>query len=261
MRTIIFDWKINAFFSFEKESKLTAIEEFSISYCLKLKNISFKNQLNLITIPNNAFHKCSKLERISFCECIELKSISIPSGIKYINDYGFYNCSKLETISIPSSVESIGIYSFYGCISLISIKLPSQLKEISSNLFEGCSKLKSITILSNISKIEDFAFLNCSNLEYVQYFGTEEPNVSQNTFQGFPILKYIYTNSRYSSETFGTFKVQKTLKLSNLSSSLRNRMIVFIISGPIFICTILLITVFRRKKYFACVTNKEWRNF
>ena len=113
--------------------------------------MSFKNQLNLITIANNGFHKCSKLETISYEE--------------------------------KSNLRIIGIYSFSYCINLMSIKLPSQLKEISSYYNEECSKLKSIIILSNISKIGDFSFLNCSNLECIQYFGTDEPNVSQNAFQ------------------------------------------------------------------------------
>ena len=109
-------------------------------------------------------------------------------------------------------------------------------------------------ILSNISNIYEFSFLNCCNLECIQYFGTEEPNVNQNAFQGCTILKYIYTNLVYSKETFGSFKVLKTSELSNMCSSERNQLkieeIGFIaISSFIFIIAILFFTVFRRKKY------------
>ena len=61
----------------------------------------------------------------------------------------------------------------------------------------------------------------------------------------------------YSSETFGDFKVQKTLKISNLLSPKRKRLkngeiACIVIFGFIFIviiCIILFFTVFRRKEH------------
>ena len=221
-------------------------------------------------------------------QCGELKSISIPSSIESIGDYSFYGCSNLINISIKeesqineigdysfckcinlinisieklSNLINIGSYSFSCCVNLISIILPLQLKEISSNLFEGCSKLESITILSNISNIYEFSFLNCYNLECIQYFGTEEPNVNQNAFQGCTILKYIYTNLTYSNETFGSFKVQKRAKISDmcssdLGSSKRSGLkdgqiaciVIFSFIFIVIICIILFFTVFKRNK-------------
>ena len=125
-----------------------------------------------------------------------MKSISFTSSVKSIGIHAFLYSTKLEIISFKeySKLTTIEEYVFYCCsnlknmsfknqLNLITIALPSQLKEISSYYNEECSKLKSIIILSNISKIGDFSFLNCSNLECIQYFGTDEPNVSQNAFQ------------------------------------------------------------------------------
>ena len=135
------------------------------------------------------------------------------------------------------------------------------MKEISSNLFKECSKLESIIISSDISKIEDFAFLNCSNLECFQYFGTKEPNISYDAFQGCTALKYIYTNLIYSNETFGSFEVRKRSKISDmcssdLGSSKRSGLkdgeiaciVIFSFIFIAIICIILFFTVFRRKK-------------
>ena len=118
-------------------------------------------------------------------------------------------------------------------------------------------------ILSNISKIEEFSFLNCSNLECIQYFGTKEPNISQNAFQGCTILKYIYTNLIYYKETFGSFEVQKTSEQSYMCSSERSGLkdgeiaciVIFSFIFIVIICVILFFTVFRRNKH-----NKEKEN-
>ena len=76
------------------------------------------------------------------------------------------------------------------------------------------NKLKSITILSNISKIQEYAFLNCSNLECILYYGTNNPEmIYDNSFSGCEKLSFIITYLTYSSETFGSFKVQKTSEL------------------------------------------------
>ena len=156
-----------------------------------------------------------------------------------------------------SNLTNIGIYSFSYCINLTSIILPSELKEISSNLFEGCSKLKSIIILSNISNIYEFSFLRCINLECFQYFGTEKPNVNQNSFQGCTKLEYIYTDL-----TFGSFEVQKRSKISDMCSTERSGLkdgeiaciVIFSFLFIVIICIILFFTVFRRNKYN---NNKE----
>ena len=120
--------------------------------------------------------------------------------------------------------------------------------------------------MSNISNIYDFSFLNCSSLECIQYFGTEEPSISQNAFQGCTTLKYIYTNLIYLNETFGGFEVRKTSELmcsSYLSSSERSGLkngeiaciVIFSVIFVVIICIVLFFTVFRRKEH-----NKEEEN-
>ena len=93
-------------------SSIESIGDYSFYGCSNLINISIQKQRNLKEIGEHAFYNCSNLERITFCGCIKLSSISIPSTIQYIDDYGFYNCSILKNIIIPSSIKSIGDYSF-----------------------------------------------------------------------------------------------------------------------------------------------------
>ena len=188
-----------------------------------------------------------------------MKSISIPSSVLEIGNEAFYKCSNLENITFEeeSNLTIIGNSSFYECSNLESIKLPYQLKEISSHSFEGCNKLKSITILSNISYIKEYAFLKCSNLECILYYGTNSPEmIYDNSFSGCEKLSLIVTYLTYSSETFGSFKVQKSSELPLICPSKTNKLkngeiAAIVICSFIFIviiCVVLFFTVFRKMK-------------
>ena len=122
-------------------------------------------------------------------------------------------------------------------------------------MFEECTKLKSITISSNVSNIENYSFLNCSNLNTVQYFGTMEPNVSQNAFQGCKKLKYVYITSNYPNKTFGPFEARK------YDGSNRNKVLLIAICCTILIiiCIILLFIVRRIKKNDQSIAILKWR--
>ena len=130
------------------------------------------------------------------------------------------------------------------------------LKDINLDIEEG-----EVVCIIGPSGSGKSTFLRCINLECFQYFGTKEPNVSQNAFQGCTILKYIYTNLTYFNETFGSFEVRKRSKISDMCSSdlgssersgLKDGEIAcIVIFSFIFIaiiCAILFFTVFRRKK-------------
>ena len=177
----------------------------------------------------------------------------------------FYNCFNLTNITFEeeSKLMIIGNYSFSNCNSLETIELPHQLKESSSHSFEGCNKLKSITILSNVSQIQEYAFLNCSNLECILYYGTNNPEmIYDNSFSGCEKLSFIITYLTYSSETFGSFKVQKSSELPLTCTSKNEQtkngaklksgeIAAIVICSFIFIviiCVVLFFTVFRKIK-------------
>ena len=75
----------------------------------------------------------------------DLKSITIPNSVKYIN---FKGCSSLTSITIPNSVRDI--------------------------FFEGCSSLTSITIPDSVTSIDFYAFEGCSSLTAIDYVGTKK---------------------------------------------------------------------------------------
>lgn len=57
-----------------------------------------------------------------------LKTISLPIGLKFIGDYGFGGCTRLQSIALPLTVQEIGTRIFNECVSLELVSLPEGLE-------------------------------------------------------------------------------------------------------------------------------------
>ncbi len=64
--------------------------------------------------------QCSieKISDMAFSDCVALKQITLPPGLKAIGDSAFSGCAALEKIDFPFFMEEIGEYAFYECATL-----------------------------------------------------------------------------------------------------------------------------------------------
>ena len=115
-----------------------------------------------------------------FFNCKELKSVTIPNGVKEIGEFAFFGCGGLKSVTIPNSVTSIGGGAFEGCpIETATIpnfaisRIPKEkLKtvtitsgySIDREALKDCVSLKSISISDGVKSIEDYAFSGCCSL-------------------------------------------------------------------------------------------------
>lgn len=72
---------------------------------------------------NDKSYKVVGIGYRAFKDCKNLKSISIPEGLKEIDTEAFYGCSSLKKIAIPSTTASIDQTSFKLCDNLTEIKV------------------------------------------------------------------------------------------------------------------------------------------
>ena len=100
----------------------------------------------------------------AFYGCVNIKSVTLPDGVKHIGYYAFQGCTSLEYIRIPDSVTIIYDSAFQDCVSLQEVILPANLITISPSAFKGCIELSSITIPVNVTFIAGAAFSGCVNL-------------------------------------------------------------------------------------------------
>ncbi len=116
-----------------------------------------------VVIPSSV----TEIQDCAFFSCINLKSVTISSGVQYLGEEAFYNCSSLTSVSIPDSVKTVDAEAFCQCKSLVSAKLSANMTEIPNSMFEDCTSLKSINIPKNIKRIGWYAFDGCTSLQSV----------------------------------------------------------------------------------------------
>lgn len=106
-----------------------------------------------------------KIKSGAFCNCVNLKSVTIPNSVKYIEHAAFNNCRSLESIVIPNSVKEISTDVFGDCVLLRNIQLSNSLTRIDTQAFMGCISLKSVVIPASVKYISYDAFRWCDSLE------------------------------------------------------------------------------------------------
>lgn len=78
-----------------------------------------------------------------------LKTITVPSKVKYIGGDTFADCTALSNVYLPDGITEIDYTAFSGCTSLKDIIIPSALSKISSSVYYGCSQVETVTVRQN----------------------------------------------------------------------------------------------------------------
>ena len=106
------------------------------------------------------------IEYGAFYYIYSLDSITFPTSLTNINEYGFYssNLSNLD-LSKCTQLQSIGDFAFQGC-SFSTLKLPASLQSIGQYAFSLCPNIITADLSKNIAltKIKNFAFWQCQYL-------------------------------------------------------------------------------------------------
>ena len=166
-------------------SGVTEIGKYAF-YRVPLKNLSFAEQGESITIKDYAFYytsieelnlpaRVTTLSKDAFAYNSYMTKLTIAEGLDEIPTYAFYNCNKLSEVTIPASVKTIGTYAFKDDKSLEKVTFVenTQLTKILQNAFEGCKALKEITIPQTVKLIDSSVFSGCTALEKITFAGSD----------------------------------------------------------------------------------------
>lgn len=94
------------------------------------------------------------------------KSIIIPSGVTYIDNYAFAWNQNLASIELPNSLKEMGYHIFYRCDALTTLNIPNSVEKDNGYTFMWCSGLKFVHLSENpkYTKINGWSFLGCKSL-------------------------------------------------------------------------------------------------
>lgn len=223
-------------------SSVTFVDEYAFNKCSNLSQITYDPYVT--KLHQNAFNECSSLNHLVFyssvvafnsfeCNSFNIKCITIPPTVKFINPYALCNMKNLinasfdsnltknndfsyiynsilkqslfpsyvklqpypiKEITIPISVTSIENKAFMNCPSVEIINMSSSVTSFGEYCFSGCTSLKQIGIPSSLIYIGYFAFNNCQSLVYVE-FPSSVGYIGKNVFNGCTSLKKVVINS------------------------------------------------------------------
>lgn len=122
-----------------------------------------------------------------FYNRLNLKSVTIPEGVKAIYTNAFNMSYNIRSINILSTVlTTIDAYAFGYIHSTAEINLPDSVTTIGSSAFYSCGGLQRVSIGSGITKIDSSAFSNCKVLKELIVLAEEPPTIQANTFNNVP---------------------------------------------------------------------------
>ena len=111
-------------------------------------------------------------------------SVTIPDGVKSLDECAFASCTSLKSVTISESVTEISDNAFVGCTGLADkdgfaivrgilccytgtateLNIPKGVTRIGERAFEGNTALKSVRIPSGVTSIGATAFAGCTAL-------------------------------------------------------------------------------------------------
>lgn len=157
---------------------VTSIGNYAFSGCSSLESVNFQGDSQLESLGKEAFAKCAKLQ-----------SITIPKGIKELNDT-FDECRGLKSVTFEegSQLEKI-VGAFHFCVNLPDINIPSTVTIISSDAF-SCCKFESIVIPAGVTYMGGFSA--CASLKSVTFEENSQlQNIADSCFESCTSLQSI----------------------------------------------------------------------
>ena len=94
------------------------------------------------TLTSVTFAENSKLIRVgksAFNHCESLKTLTLPEGLKEIDDYGLFVCVSIQNFKLPQSIERVGDYACKS-VNMGEDFNPTTIQNLGSHPFEWTDK-------------------------------------------------------------------------------------------------------------------------
>lgn len=133
----------------------------AFSKCINLYEITFKGGLSTVSFTTDLSD--DPLDNFAKTPWLEAKTAENPDFL-IVDDVLIKGLECKGDITIPQGVKKINNFAFSNRDDITSLTIPDSVTEIGYGAFVNCNNLKSANIPQNIIKIDDIAFFNCYNL-------------------------------------------------------------------------------------------------
>ena len=176
--------------------------------------VSYKGKRRHLIIPDTLDgYVVSSIGASAFSGNSKLKSVTMPSRLKYIKEYAFYQCISLREVEFTGNeLLEIQRRAFDNCTSLRDIEILDSVTIIGERAFSRCSTLKQIYIneISNLESIGDFAF---QNTKITSFYIPQKANFDGTIVAGCENIRSVTihpNNTNYVIEDNTVYNLDKT---------------------------------------------------
>lgn len=164
----------------------------------ELTTVKFLNQVDPITIGDNAFTGCVKLE-----------NLLVADNVYEIGDESFKDSGLKSVIfGSKSTLSSIGDRAFSGT-EIVNFEIPDTVVEIGEEVFKSCDKLETVVVPSSLTQKGNDVFLECSKLEGIFYSQDLPSWASDISWTGKSVLlQYAYSKHDQGSAGFWKYSTR-----------------------------------------------------
>lgn len=180
------------------------------------ETVSFREKtFRVIGVGAKAFNGCA------------ITAVSLPNGMRYVDNWSFQNCRNLKTIELPSSLVGIGVSAFKNS-GISNIIIPDMVTEILDSAFVNCTAVKSITIGKSLKPdgLPSTSFIGCNNVEELVIGDSKKEleikchskfvDADDNfTFGAFTKLKKLYVGRELEAQ-YGTYIFSEKATIEHL---------------------------------------------
>ena len=138
------------------------------------------------TVPESV----KTLATYSFGGVSALQTISLPDGLKRIEQEAISYCRNVQNLTLPDSLEYLGFRALEG-IAITSLTVPQGITEISG--IKDCSQLQTVDLLPQLTKLGWAGFASCGALTTVTCRATTPPAITAG--------EHVFNNTPISSAT------------------------------------------------------------
>lgn len=182
-----------------------------------------------VVAHNGKTYRVTAIGRWAFTRCDDIESLIIGEGIEEVREYAFEGCTQLRSVSFPSTLQWLDNLPFTDCYNLCEIRVdegnpkfdsrgncnalietgenkivlggkdtvfPKGIKFIGEGAFASRVGLENIVIPEGVVEIEKGAFFNCINLKSISLPHSLE--ILRDVFLGCSSLKSIYIPEKVS---------------------------------------------------------------
>ena len=211
-------------YTFQFPASLGGVQQCGFQKCSAFKYINFTDDSQFAVVGKNSFSDCTNLLGSNVGGNAN-NTISMPKGVKVIQNSAFKNDTSLDKITFLGEVTTVDTSAFEKCTNLEEVIMNDTITQVGSSAFKGCTSLKHMpttpsgkTAFSNITIIQSSTFEECSALEDA-FIPRNVAQIGSNAFHKCTSLKAVKWEDNSSLSEIGSSAFANCTALERFSST------------------------------------------